>query len=580
MRDGTRVAVIPAAPRPLAAPAGARALVDVVTSCPDEARPYLQQVLEGCFVVDDLSQVPHGHRGVFVTRDGDLLRPASGVVTHGDGGWARGARRAAAADDLLRLEAEIADATAVAGGARAALARVQRREAAARAASTTAERALAAARGRISGEAQALAEADERCKAAQSALADALAEAGDRDAASPQPEDGQAVTTQAQRDEAARVQAQEAHRQAHEAAVAAQATLAAARVRMAELQARDAALAKAEHPVEAPDLTPAQRAVEALARAVQALSRRAETFDRAARAEADAAAQANHERGRARAEATRAREALQAAERAVHEAALGMAAAEARADQLGPAEGDDPGQVDLAEQERLIEGLERRRRAIGTVNELASGECEELAERITETAEQIHDLDQAAEAIRSHLGDLDDAVAAGFDEVFQAVRSRFEDMIGALFPGGEGRLAVIGGDEDPGVEIQVVPAGKRPRPLALLSGGERTLVALAFCLAIATARPAPFYLLDEVEAALDDTNLRRLLAVVRRLSDHTQFIMITHQQPTVEMADTLFGVSMAADGVSEVVARRLDRGVDAARPFVRRQLTAISGGRA
>ena len=236
--------------------------------------------------------------------------------------------------------------------------------------------------------------------------------------------------------------------------------------------------------------------------------------------------------------------------------------------------------MDMDEQRRVIEGLERRRRAVGTVNPLAAEECAELGERIGETAGQIADLEEAAEAIRSHLGDLDDAVAAGFDDVFRAVRERFEDMIAALFPGGQGRLAVIGGDDDPGVEIQVVPAGKRPRPLALLSGGERTLVALAFCLAIATARPAPFYLLDEVEAALDDTNLRRLLAVVRRLSDHTQFIMITHQQPTVEMADTLFGVTMAANGVSDVVARRLDRGAESARPFVRRQLTAIRGGRA
>ena len=102
-----------------------------------------------------------------------------------------------------------------------------------------------------------------------------------------------------------------------------------------------------------------------------------------------------------------------------------------------------------------------------------------------------------------------------------------------------------------------MPAGKRPRSLALLSGGERSLVALGFCLALAMARPAPFYLLDEVEAALDDVNLRRFLAVVRRLAEQTQFLLITHQQPTVEIADTIFGVTMGAEGVSQIIARRL-----------------------
>ena len=124
-------------------------------------------------------------------------------------------------------------------------------------------------------------------------------------------------------------------------------------------------------------------------------------------------------------------------------------------------------------------------------------------------------------------------------------------------------------------------AGKRARPLAMMSGGERSLIALAFCLAIAMTRPAPFYLLDEVEAALDDTNLRRFLALVRRMSEETQFVLITHQQPTVEIADTLFGVTMGADGVSQIVSRRLaDDIAGGARPVVRRQLKAIQGGRA
>jgi chromosome segregation protein len=229
---------------------------------------------------------------------------------------------------------------------------------------------------------------------------------------------------------------------------------------------------------------------------------------------------------------------------------------------------------------RLAE-LERRRAAVGAVNPLAAAEREELGERESEMLAQIDDLEATATALREHLGELDAAVAEGFDSLFDSFRERFAEVCGLLFPGGEGRLrAVADEDGEAGIEVEVVPAGKRPRSLALLSGGERSLVALAFCLALAMARPAPFYLLDEVEAALDDVNLRRFLGVVRRLAERTQFLLITHQQPTVEIADTLFGVTMGQEGVSQVVARRLRRDVEGpARPYVRRALHAIPGGR-
>ena len=225
--------------------------------------------------------------------------------------------------------------------------------------------------------------------------------------------------------------------------------------------------------------------------------------------------------------------------------------------------------------------LERRRGLIGAVNPLAATEREELDERESEMVAQIDDLEAAAASLRAHLAELDAAVAEGFESLFDAFRERFTEVCGQLFPGGEGRLrAVVDDDGEAGIEVEVVPAGKRPRSLTLMSGGERSLVALAFCLALAMARPAPFYLLDEVEAALDDVNLRRFLCVVRRLSESTQFLLITHQQPTVEIADTIFGVTMGAEGVSQVVARRLRRDVEGpARPYVRRALHAIPGGR-
>jgi chromosome segregation protein len=233
----------------------------------------------------------------------------------------------------------------------------------------------------------------------------------------------------------------------------------------------------------------------------------------------------------------------------------------------------DAAAVELAE-------LERRRDVIGAVNPLAAAERDELSEREADMGAQIADLEEAGERLRAYLGELDAAVAEGFDSLFGAFRDRFTEVCGLLFPGGDGRQREEEGDDgEAGIEVEVVPAGKRPRSLSLMSGGERSLVALAFCMALAMARPAPFYLLDEVEAALDDVNLRRFLAVVKRLAERTQFVLITHQQPTVEIADTIFGVTMGAEGVSQIVARRLKRDVEGpARPYVRRALHAIPGG--
>jgi chromosome segregation protein len=272
---------------------------------------------------------------------------------------------------------------------------------------------------------------------------------------------------------------------------------------------------------------------------------------------------------------------------ALHAAELALAGVSGRARELvGSHEitADDisAGSDDPETETRNIEDLERRRRMIGAVNELATGEWEETSGRTEEIAEQVADLEAAAADLAAHMQGLDDAVTDGFQQVFGVVQQRFRDAVEVLFPGGQGRLEPVECDDDElGIEIQVVPAGKRPRRLAMMSGGERSLIALAFCLAIAMTRPAPFYLLDEVEAALDDTNLRRFLALVRRLSEETQFVMITHQQPTVEIADTLFGITMGTDGTSQIVSRRLGDDIEgAARPVVRRQLKAIQGGRA
>ena len=149
-----------------------------------------------------------------------------------------------------------------------------------------------------------------------------------------------------------------------------------------------------------------------------------------------------------------------------------------------------------------------------------------------------------------------------FADTFASVSKHFEEVAATLFPGGHGRLRLTEPEEEgeePGVEVELRPAGKRVTRLSLLSGGEKALGAISFLFSLFLARPCPFYLLDEVEAALDDTNIGRFVELLRRYSDHAQFIVVTHQKRTMEAADILYGVTMGGDGVSQVVSRRLPR---------------------
>jgi chromosome segregation protein len=161
--------------------------------------------------------------------------------------------------------------------------------------------------------------------------------------------------------------------------------------------------------------------------------------------------------------------------------------------------------------------------------------------------------------------ELTKTVETRFAETFDRVREHFEDVAGTLFPGGHGRLRLTqpdGEDEEetePGIEVELQPAGKRVTRLSLLSGGERALGAIAFLFALFLARPCPFYLLDEVEAALDDPNIGRFVSLLRTYADRAQFIVVTHQKRTMEAADVLYGVTMGRDGVSQVVSRKVPR---------------------
>ncbi len=261
------------------------------------------------------------------------------------------------------------------------------------------------------------------------------------------------------------------------------------------------------------------------------------------------------------------RAAAEAGERAagidVERARLEGEAAEARRrlEEAGadPAEGDDRDEIAAR-----IERLERRRETLGQVNPLAKEEYEREKERLTELAEQRADLEASLQELEQLRAELADTVERRFDETFAAVSEHFEEVAATLFPGGQGRLrlteaAAEDAEPEPGVEVELRPAGKRVTRLSLLSGGEKALGAISFLFALFLARPCPFYLLDEVEAALDDANIGRFVELLRRYSERAQFIVVTHQKKTIEAADVLYGVTMGGDGVSQIVSRRLPR---------------------
>ncbi len=222
-----------------------------------------------------------------------------------------------------------------------------------------------------------------------------------------------------------------------------------------------------------------------------------------------------------------------------------------------PAEGDD--RDELAAK---VERLEARRTTLGQVNPLAREEYDAEKERLTDLQTQREDLEQSLAELERLRTELAETVERRFAETFAAVAEHFEEVAGTLFPGGEGRLLLVDPDEEggePGVEVELRPVGKRITRLSLLSGGEKALGAISFLFALFLARPCAFYLLDEVEAALDDTNIARFVELLRRYADRAQFVVVTHQKRTMEAADILYGVTMGPDGVSQVVSRRLPR---------------------
>ncbi len=243
-----------------------------------------------------------------------------------------------------------------------------------------------------------------------------------------------------------------------------------------------------------------------------------------------------------------------------------------------------------------LDRVGRRREQLGPVNPLAQEEYADAVAHVEELEAQRSDLETALRELEKLIADTDRQIKTTFEQTFAATAHAFEELAGQLFPGGKGRLRLVseregtparviggqkaspdgdsaegsdgeaeddGGDEERseedllGVEIEIAPAGKDPKRLSLLSGGEKSMTALAFLFAVFLARPCPFYILDEVEAALDDLNISRFLTLLRQYSERAQFIVVTHQKRTMDAADSLYGVSMSADGISKVISRRL-----------------------
>ncbi len=246
-----------------------------------------------------------------------------------------------------------------------------------------------------------------------------------------------------------------------------------------------------------------------------------------------------------------------------------------------------------------LERLARRREQLGPVNPLAEEEYAQAVEHVEELERQRADLETALRELQKLISDTDRQIRETFEQTFEAAARNFEELAGQLFPGGRGRLRLVteregparvlggqpvevvnrddadasspdgpseDGGEEPeetpeedllGVEIEITPAGKAMKRLSLLSGGEKSMTALAFLFSVFLAKPCPFYILDEVEAALDDLNIDRFLALLRQYSKRAQFIVVTHQKRTMEAADSLYGVSMGGDGISKVISRKL-----------------------
>jgi chromosome segregation protein len=586
--DGARALVIAdgdvaVAPGSAAAPApGSTRLLDHVRG-PERAVALARILLADAWVVDDLAAVPPSFAGIAITAGGRV--------------WSPGTR-------------ELRQAPAV--GEERVLAERNRREELIRASEVAAQAELDAGRG-VEAAAGALAEADAAREQATNAHRTAIS--AREDAA----EDVRRIEASIERRRTAPDDGPAGERRGRLAAEL------GAEQRMVERAERErteraARLARVRAGIAGDEesLPVLETLAAAVAEAGAAIAVQLERFEQALAADREAGEHiATELRACAQQEAG-----LQTKLHAEHEA---LTEAEVRAqrarDQADDSEAEvsqlaerlalppEAAEQELGEDERAalvaqLERLARRREQLGPVNPLAQQEYADALEHVEELERQRADLETALRELEKLISDTDREIRERFEQTFAAAAANFEELAEQLFPGGRGRLRLVAeddgpkrvlggepapagdgaegadgddvsdGDGDPdereeaedvlGVEIEITPAGKSMKRLSLLSGGEKSMTALAFLFSVFLARPCPFYILDEVEAALDDLNIDRFLELLGRYAERAQFIVVTHQKRTMEAADSLYGVSMGSDGVSKVISRRLPADVAAA----------------
>jgi chromosome segregation protein len=541
---------------------GGEPLAQLVKPEPDVAT-LAERLLAGVWVVESLSALPETFSGVAVTKSGRLFDARTGELSQAPaGGGERLLEELGRRDELVTASEQAVRDEA---DARAAVERLGDAMTEADSARETAEQALRTAL-------RAVAEAEEAASRSEWLIARR------REA----PQDGPEAVRRAELLGDLRAEQRLAERIERE--------------RQERSRALTALRTGAERDLEL--AADADRAAEALESARAAVSARRDTLD--AELEAGAAAGEEtaaalkacaHEEAELQGRLKRASEAVTGAEVAAQQVRDSAADAERDLNELAGRLGLEPvpAAEALPEEERealtqRVERLMRRREQLGPVNPLAKQEYDEAVAHVEELETQRADLESALAELEGLIKETDRRIREAFEQTFEAAARNFEDVVQHLFPGGRGALRlvqdevgprpVVGGeplpegeapepaedeDEEPeaGVEIEVTPPGKSTKRLSLLSGGEKSLVALAFMFAVFLARPCPFYILDEVEAALDDINIDRFLQLVKRYSDRAQFIVVTHQKRTMDAADTLYGVSMGGDGISRVVSRKL-----------------------
>jgi chromosome segregation protein len=577
---------------PGAAPAQATPLADLVELLPGAP----EDLLAGVWLVAGPDELGAVRQGVGVTAEGLGFDADRGVAFRGGAGGEAAlleaaARRDALAAELTTLEADAARAREAHGAASRALAEAEQADATAgralREAEAEEDAAAQAARERRTA-ATAATEAEGELGRVRAALAEAETEAvalAERHVEAARVAEA-AAAEHARRDEERRLEAERlAEVRARAAALAervSQAGREAARLTTSADRARGLAEATALRAGRLDELgrrAPAILAVvDAARKAARAAAEPAQaalaTFEQRAGELAAALAACRGEEAEQAAAlvAVQARATAFEIEAAQVEERLGEARRRSRelADAAGLTVVDAVEPLPADEGAALaarVERLERRRAELGATNPLARQEYEEHLARAQDVADQVADLRDSLREIRRVIADLSSTIERRFEETFTRVQEGFAEVVETLFPGGRGRLALVRpepGDEreddepdEAGIELQVQPAGKRITSLQLLSGGERALAALAFLFALMLARPSPFYVLDEVDAALDDANIERFLALIERFRERAQFVIISHQKRTMDVADVLYGVSMAGDGVSRVLSRRV-----------------------